>query len=133
MRKLVNGRVFVEFRNQLFSMFTFNRLTAELIKELCDPEWQETDLSFLRLDLPPERPYDKMLARFHNPFEVTKLFERNGFHDVKITYYHQHPAPPFVEKDAPEFFRIRAMQREGVESWKNMFTCSAFVVEASNE
>lgn len=130
---LVYGKVFVEFRNQLFSLFTFNRLSVELVQEMSEGDWKDDiiqALSFLFMDLPPVRPYDKMLAKFHNPFEVTQLFQRNGFRKINLWYYHQHPAPPFMEKIAPIQYRRDALLREGDQGWQSMFTCSAFVVEA---
>jgi SAM-dependent methyltransferase len=128
--KLVHGKVFVEFRNKLFSLFTLNRHTSELIKELCDPDWRDVvNTSFLKNDLPPQRPYDEMLAQFHNPFEMINLFEHRGFHDVGVHFYHYHPAPPFMEVVDPELYRDRAMKRETTQDWKSMFVCSAFVIE----
>lgn len=131
--KLVTGKVFVEFRNELFSFFTHNRLTLELFKKLTDEQYHaelEFAMSSLRLDLPPVRPYDEMVANFHNPFEIRELFQANGFTDINIRYYHQHPAPPFMAESDPLEYRMAALAMEGRESWMDMFTCSAFVVEA---
>jgi 2-polyprenyl-3-methyl-5-hydroxy-6-metoxy-1,4-benzoquinol methylase len=84
------GRLFVEFRNKLFSLFTFNRYTKEFILDelLCDVPLdvkaivaQELDKR-LAVDLPPLRQvsddgkapgFDAILSKFHNPFELTQL------------------------------------------------------------
>src|SRR5208337_772115 len=82
------GSVFIEFRNSLFSLFTFNRYTVDFIlndllvgvssavKETVAKDLQ----SRLRMDMPPVRTviegssdapgYDAVLSKFHNPFEI---------------------------------------------------------------
>ena len=89
--------MFVEFRNKLFSLFTFNRHTRDFIlNDLLtgiSPEVKkvvEEDLnSRLRMDMPQARMgsseepgYDAILSKFHNPFEVAELFRGHQFKDV---------------------------------------------------
>jgi 2-polyprenyl-3-methyl-5-hydroxy-6-metoxy-1,4-benzoquinol methylase len=128
-----DGKVFIEFRNKLFSLFTANRLTAEFIsEELTEKGFDSKEYlsGLVDMSLPPERPYDQMMAKFHNPIEISEYFEHNGFKDVNILWYHQHPTLPALEKENPKKFREIALQMEGRVSWKNLFTCSAFVIEA---
>lgn len=89
------GHVFIEFRNSLFSLFTFNRNTVDFItNELLQGIDQKLvslvreDLnSRLRVDQPKVRDrlpdgspdYDVILSKFHNPMNINGLFERNGF------------------------------------------------------
>jgi hypothetical protein len=137
------GSVFVEFRNKLFSLFTFNRLTLEFIlDDLLDgvaPELKalvEADLRpRLRMDMPPRRPgFDDILAKFHNPFELPGLFDRCGFSAPRLRWYHYHPAMPYLEGEEAERFREESLQLEGEPSgWRGYFLCSAFVVEAVRE
>jgi SAM-dependent methyltransferase len=127
------GKVFVEFRNDLFNLFAMNRLTVEFIADdLTEPPYHQQAVAELsarmRMDVPPLRPYDTMTARYHNPLEMVGLFERLGFVDVKTLWYHYHPALPYLD-DGFEF-RKAAMAMEGKPSWKSMFICSAFVIEA---
>jgi SAM-dependent methyltransferase len=127
------GKVFVEFRNDLFNLFAFNRLTVEFVRDnLVEPEYRdvtEADLSArLRMDVPPLRLYDAMLARYHNPFETKELFEELGFKNINILWYHYHPTLPYLDNGLE--YRKAAMAMEGKPSWKSMFICSAFVVEA---
>lgn len=142
------GTVFIEFRNSLFSLFTFNRYTADFIlNDLLagvSAEVKETvakDLeSRLRMDMPPRRNkidgsdapgYDAILSRFHNPFEVFELFAKHGFHDAKLLWYHYHPAMPYLESGMQGLFRQEAIRLEHEASgWRGLFLCSAFVVEA---
>jgi 2-polyprenyl-3-methyl-5-hydroxy-6-metoxy-1,4-benzoquinol methylase len=142
------GTVFIEFRNKLFSLFTFNRYTLEFILEdlLVDVSSElkarvAEDLeSRLRLDLPPIRDtaaggtapgYDAILSKFHNPLEADELFARHGFEEVKLLWYHYHPAMPMLEAQALQLFREQAVALEEESSgWRGYFLCSAYVVEA---
>lgn len=159
MKNLVkpNGRVFIEFRNKLFSLFTFNRYTYEFIMEdLLDgvsPQLKSIVSKNLRdrleMNLPTPRltnaggntneysedsevpGYDAILSKFHNPFEIIDLFEKIGFENIKIHWYHYHPAMPNLSEIDPHLFRDEALKLEHNNSnWKGMFLCSAFVIEA---
>ena len=142
------GTVFIEFRNKLFSLFTFNRHTLEFVlddlladvggalKQIVAEELQGR----LRTDLPPIRAtteagdapgYDAILSKFHNPFEAEAFFARHGFEQVKLLWYHYHPAIPMLESRAPQLFRDEAIALEHESSgWRGYFLCSAYVVEA---
>jgi 2-polyprenyl-3-methyl-5-hydroxy-6-metoxy-1,4-benzoquinol methylase len=142
------GTVFIEFRNKLFSLFTFNRYTYDfilndLLKDVEDDikDAVAEDLeSRLRMDMPPVRTrlegtdapgYDAILSKFHNPFEVVELFEKLNFREIEILWYHYHPAMPYLADKMPERFRAEALHLEHETSgWRGMFLCSAFVVEA---
>jgi 2-polyprenyl-3-methyl-5-hydroxy-6-metoxy-1,4-benzoquinol methylase len=141
------GRLFVEFRNKLFSLFTFNRYTKEFIlddllrnvpSDVKAVVAQELDKR-VAVDLPPKRyvsgdgsapGFDAILSKFHNPFELTELVEHSGFKDVRIHWYHYHPAPPMLEGSIPGFRKAgMALEHEG--SWRGSFLCSAGVIEAT--
>lgn len=142
------GSVFIEFRNNLFSLFTFNRYTADfIINDLLRDVTSDVkahvakDLETkLRMDVPPKRDkiqdsdapgYDAILSKFHNPFEVLELFKKHDFEDVRLLWYHYHPAMPYLEEKMPESFRKEAIRLEHEPSnWRGFFLCSAFVVEA---
>lgn len=142
------GSVFIEFRNKLFSLFTFNRCTYEFILDdlLAPVSPQLKDLvaqelkSRVRMDLPPQRKttetgegpgYDAILSKFHNPLEIDQLFHRHGFGQLRLLWYHYHPAFPMLQGEAAELFRKEAIRLEHEASgWRGMFLCSAFVVEA---
>ena len=135
------GSVFIEFRNKLFSLFTFNRHTYDFIlNDLLDDVADELKdlisvglLSRVRYDLPQPTGYDNIISRFHNPLEMTDLFHRHGFTDVRFLWYHYHPAMPYLEQGMPELFRKEAIRLEGTSDWRGMFLCSAFIVEAVKE
>jgi len=142
------GSVFIEFRNKLFSLFTFNRYTIDFILtdllSSVSPAVKSVvakDLeSRLRIDMPPLRMalegsdapgYDAVLSKFHNPFEVLDLFTRHGFERARLLWYHYHPAMPYLQGQIPELFRKEAIRLEHESSgWRGYFLSSAFVVEA---
>ena len=143
------GLAFIEFRNKLFSLFTFNRHTYEFVMDDLlagvSDEVRGVVGTFLKdrleMDKPPVRAthyddetkvgYDAILSKFHNPFEVLDLFDRMGFEDAELLWYHYHPAMPFLADQAPEAFREDALALEHEASgWRGLFLCSAFVVQA---
>jgi len=143
------GHVFIEFRNKLFSLFTFNRNTYEFIMDelLFDvsPEMRAIVGDFLRERVVMEKPdirsrhdddatkpgYDAILSKFHNPFTILDKFNDLGFTDAKLLWYHYHPAMPLLSEQNESEFRAEAVKLEGdTSNWRGMFLCSAFVVEA---
>ena len=149
MRALVGGtgKVFIEFRNKLFSLFTFNRFTKEFILDdllagVSDEVRQavagELDQR-LAVDLPPKRMiaegeapgYDAILSKFHNPFELETRLAASGLKVNALHWYHYHPAMPMIEGRIGPAFRDEAMKLEKAEfDWRGYFLCSAGVFEA---
>ena len=139
------GRLILQFRNSMFSMFTFNRLTKEFILDellVGVPDAIRgivaTDLDArLAVDKPPVRTrptgdgYDEILSRFHNPFELAQVVEQHGFSGVKYHWYNYHPAYPMIadQIDARAYREAQvALEHEG--TWRGMFLCSAGIIEA---
>jgi 2-polyprenyl-3-methyl-5-hydroxy-6-metoxy-1,4-benzoquinol methylase len=143
------GRAFVSFRNKAFSMFTMNRYTRDFfieellhdipgeIKDSVDADLQKR----VAMDKPPVRDsnvaggvgYDQILSKMHNPFEMDDLFKDAGFSSTRLHWYHYHPVPPMLSGNSVDTleFRKAAMALEGeTSSWRGIFLCSAFVVEA---
>ena len=160
MRDMVKpgGKVFIEFRNKLFSLFTFNRYSYEFIMDDLldgvDPKLKNIVSENLKPRLEMDKPekrltgksadlvepsgeettvgYDAILSKFHNPFEILDLFKECNFIDEKLLWYHYHPAFPFLSKGNEKIFGEEALKLEHENSnWKGLFLCSAFVVEAS--
>lgn len=132
------GTVFVECRNKLFSLVTFNRFTYEFIMDdlLGDVhgEVREKTDGFLRtrvdVDVPPA-PTSGHSARYHNPLDIHEVFEDAGFIDVRVRPFHYHAAIPRFEKELGAAFRAESIALENEASdWRGLFLCSAFVVEA---
>lgn len=141
------GTLILQFRNSMFSMFTFNRLTKELILEdLLAPvpdkfkSVVEADLDQrLAVDKPPKRTwdrnapaYDEILARFHNPFELAEVVKAQGFTDLSYRWYNFHPTYPMIAGGIdPREYRQAQIALEEDTSWRGMFLCSAGMIIAT--
>jgi SAM-dependent methyltransferase len=106
------GKVLIEFRNKLFSLYSMNRYTKEFILddllasvpgELKDRVGAELDKR-LATDLPKQRQavgagpsYDAILAKSHNPLELEALYTAARFKNFRLHWYHYHPTPPMLE------------------------------------
>lgn len=142
------GTLLLQFRNAMFSMFTFNRLTKEFIlDDLLAPvpavfrEAVAADLDRrLAVDKPPVRRrddgsgYDEILSRFHNPFELADIVRSAGFEDLSFHWYNFHPTYPMIsgEFDAREY-RAAQIALEEDTSWRGMFLCSAGIIQARKQ
>ena len=140
------GTMFLQFRNSMLSLFSFNRYTMEFVMDdlLRDAPQEikaivEADLQGrLAMDKPPLRTgtaeapgYDEILAKFHNPFELSTLGESLGFKDLRFHWYNYHVTPPMLSGAAGQLFRTAGIEFEGSDNWRGMFLCSAGVIEAT--
>ena len=139
MRHLIKpgGSVFVECRNKLFSLVTFNRFTYEFIMDdlLAGVSGEVKDMAgeFLKtrvdVEIPPKPAGHE--AKYHNPLDIHEVFEAAGFVDVRVRPFHYHAAMPRFEKELGAAFRAQSIALENEPSnWRGLFLCSAFVVEA---
>lgn len=140
------GRLLLQFRNSMFSMFTFNRLTKEFILDellVGVPEEVRNVVSAdlddrLAVDKPPLRTrpsgdgYDEILSRFHNPFELAEIVRSFGYSELRFHWYNFHPAYPMLSPaiDSAQY-RQAQIDLEGDASWRGMFLCSAGLIEAT--
>ena len=142
------GRLLLQFRNSMFSMFTFNRLTKEFVMDELLPEVPESIREIVSADLdqrlavdkPPNRTrptgdgYDEILSKFHNPFELSEIVKSFGYKDLQFHWYNYHPAYPMLAGSIdPKVYRQAQMDLEGDTSWRGMFLCSAGLIEAVKE
>jgi len=148
------GRIFVEFRNELFSLFTLNRYsyaffkdnlmkTASLESEKLEASAEIHEIAekikpFFNLDQPPLRSgsanapgYDTILSKFHNPLNLSQFFKSSGFKIVDTFFYHYHAFPPMFEREHPRLFREASLAMEqDPHDWRGYLMASAFVIEA---
>jgi 2-polyprenyl-3-methyl-5-hydroxy-6-metoxy-1,4-benzoquinol methylase len=139
------GQLILQFRNSMFSMFTFNRLTKEFILDellVNVPDSMRNAVARdldnrLAVDKPPVRTrptgdgYDEILSRFHNPFELQELVRAQGYCDLKFHWYNYHPTYPMIaDQFDPREYREAQIALEHEGSWRGMFLCSAGVIEA---
>lgn len=139
------GTLFLQFRNSMLSLYSFNRLTMEfLMDELLAPV--STDIKNtikaeleprLAMNKPPKREekhdgpaYDEILAKFHNPFELQALVNANGLTFTKFHWYNYHVSPPMLAGTLGQAFREAGIELEATDDWRGMFLCSAGVIEA---
>jgi len=140
------GTLILQFRNSMFSMFTFNRLTKEFIlEELMEPVPEqfrnavEADLDQrLAVDKPPIRRredghgYDEILSKFNNPFELAEVVKSQGFTDLSYRWYNFHPTYPMIAGSIdPKEYRQAQIDLESDTSWRGMFLCSAGMIIAT--
>ena len=139
------GTLFLQFRNSMLSLYSFNRLTMEFIEDELLAEVPDSVREVVRrglqdriaMDKPPKREwevdgpaYDEILAKFHNPFELADLVRSHGFEDIRYHWYNYHVTPPMLAADAGQDFRTAGIELEASDSWRGMFLCSAGVIEA---
>ena len=142
------GRLLLQFRNSMFSMFTFNRLTKEFVMDELLPDVPESIREIVSADLdqrlavdkPPKRTrptgdgYDEILSKFHNPFELSEIVKSIGYKELQFHWYNYHPAYPMLAGSIdPKVYRQAQMDLEGDTSWRGMFLCSAGLIEAVKE
>ena len=138
MRALVRpgGLVFVECRNSLFSLITFNRYTHEflmddLLHDAPEEVRQAVD-AYIRPRLEMDRPpVSSHSSTFHNPLTIPDVFRAAGFEDVVIRPFHYHAGMPILEAQLGQVFRDGSIALENEPSgWRGLFLCSAYVVQA---
>jgi SAM-dependent methyltransferase len=122
------GLVAATARNELFGLFTLNRYSRDLFRELIDVEGLraealpaereglESGLAAMedrfRTDLPPLRTgehgapgYDEVLSRAHNPLALRDAAEAAGLRDVRLLFLHFHRLPPLAAGAVPDLQR----------------------------
>jgi len=141
------GITFVEFPNELFSFYSFNRFSVDLFMDkfwnfsTIPKELQEELKEFLvkRFDqnisfedyaekkkcLGGDVPYP-----MYNPLTICNLFKKHSMRLDKNHFYHFHALPPIWEYKAPELFTELSIAMEDPEDWRGHFLCSAFLSEA---
>ncbi len=141
-----NGRVFIEFRNELFAMFSSNKYSIDFIlNKMLNFNSYPTEIQTAMLEfyskvygvektkVKPDGKilYDDILARFRNPLTIEHdLFSKNGFVLQNIHFYHYHALPPVFSEKFQEFFKEKSIQLEKPNDWRGNFMASAFVAEA---
>ncbi len=138
------GQVFIEFRNLLFAMSTFNRFTHslfmdQLLHEVSGPVRDAVNhelASRLRMDVPGSVARsadagDDILETFDNPLTVPALFANAGFTMFVFTTSTTTQACPTCSQKIPRHFDVRMWRwKMSSSGWRGMFLASAFVIHA---
>ena len=69
--------------------------------------------------------------KYDNPFDTVKAYEELGFSDIKLHWFHYHPAMPYLKKNDPKQFRKSSLELEKNNDWRGMFLASTFIIEAT--
>ena len=130
------GHVFLEFRNALFSLVTFNRYTREF---LCNELLKDTSLPVrkaveselekrLNLQLPQGEIHPEA---FHVPFEIVDIARDLGLDQPRVIPFHFHAGMPAIESEVAQAYRLDSVALEDDSSgWKGLFLASAFLLHA---
>jgi 2-polyprenyl-3-methyl-5-hydroxy-6-metoxy-1,4-benzoquinol methylase len=141
-----NGRVFISFRNDLFSAFTLNKYSKDFflkkvinLKSLSPQMLMKID-EFYSKSCNANNPivnkegkilYTDIKADFNNPLTIeNELFNPCGYVVDKLHFYHYHALPPIFEETHKDEFRKLSMKLEKPNDWRGYLMASAFVVEA---
>ena len=128
------GHAFIEFRNALFSLTTFNRYTFEFTMESLLPdvgtEMGELVAEDLRTRLEMGIPDGgTSSARFHVPFEVLGMAQGLGLDAPRIIPFHFHAGMPYLEFRDPHAYRRASIALEDdVSGWRGFVLGSAFLL-----
>lgn len=139
------GVALIQFRNDLFSVFTMNQYSQNFFLGIIPYKEMNTSLQNDAQDFYSQRfkshstgrhekgniSYSEILADFTNPLTIERdLFTPNGFVINKLHWYHFHALPPVFEQTHKDEFRKLSMAMENIDDWKGYLMASAFVVEA---
>jgi len=148
--KLNNGGTLaIEFRNELFSLFSFNKYSYDfffnkLISNINLPDLfkNKTEI-FLKkvfnlqndIQIIPDSTHisNGLIKKFHNPLTIRKILEDNGFTLNNNFFYHYHALPTSFENFNQKIFNNISIEYEDPTSWKGHFMASAFVAEATKK
>jgi SAM-dependent methyltransferase len=129
------GEMFIEFRNSLFSLVTFNRLTRDFILDdlfgdvPASTRQRVADFIEPRLEMakPPEGS-SALTSHYANPLAIPEWFTSIGFPEVTVHPFHFHAAMPLLEGADPREFRDGSLALEDDTSgWRGLFLCSVFL------
>lgn len=130
------GTVLIQFRNDLFNLFTLNAYSKDFMKRLVDfntlPEPLKTKVEEFyneRLSIGGINSEFDILSKFHNPLTIKDdLFQE---YDIKnIHFFHYHRLPPIFQLKDNALFRKLGDEIENPNNWKGYFMASSFIVEA---
>lgn len=140
MKKLLgkNGLVLIQFRNDLFNLFTLNTYSEGFFKRLINyetlPHSLKKDVDEFykkRLTIDSINSQFHILSKFHNPLTIKdQLFGPAGFDIKNIHFFHYHRLPPIFQLNNNALFRKLGDDLENPNDWRGYFMASSFIVEA---
>ena len=131
------GTVFIEFRNSLFSLFTFNRYTYDFIMDELLLESSPAIRNQVSIELSkhlamdtPSTPAPQ--SQFHNPLTISEELAVTGAWDTDVIPFHYHAGMPLIAgQNNSEFLEASWDQESRAPDWRSLFLCSAFLFKAT--
>lgn len=143
------GTIVVELRNKLFSLFTANMFTGQMMKEMMPVgselsrhvtiaidemyrggiTWHDTQGTMIEAQY---KTFFDIPHVWKNPLTIHEEYHAAHFHIDELLFFHWHIAPPrFEDRDAKEFRRASLEMEKYPRDWRGLFMCSAFLVVAT--
>jgi 2-polyprenyl-3-methyl-5-hydroxy-6-metoxy-1,4-benzoquinol methylase len=143
------GKIFIMFKNELFSAFTLNpysldfflndlvnvkQFSPKIKKDVINYFEKKFDKKISKNTINDKTPDTKILSKFHNPLKVKEeFFQSSGYHVDNILFYHYHAMPPIFESKYPESFKSESLKLENPFDWRGYLMSSAFIIEATKK
>jgi len=133
-----NGTVLIQFRNDLFNLFTLNAYSEDFFKRLIDFDTLPNvlkksidDFYAQNLSTAAINSQFGLISKFHNPLNIeNELFKPMGFEIKNIHFFHYHRLPPIFQTQDNDLFRKLSDEIEDPSDWRGHFLASSFIVEA---
>ena len=141
------GTLAVEFRNELFSCFSFNRFSYDFfmnvllehidfpveLKHVTEIFFKNvTGISEGDMIAPKSTHVNKgVFNKFHNPLSIGESLGKYGFNLKNNYFYHYHVLPPALEKQNSNLFNQLSLSLENPTDWRGHLMASAFISEAT--
>ena len=127
------GWVFLELRNVLFSLFTFNRYTYDLFDQVMlegvQPEVRAAGLDFIASRVLMDVPSNPApLEQFHNPLTVASELSDTALTNIRLLPFHYHAAPPAADVSPQRLDDASAVLESRDDDWRVLLMCSAFLL-----
>lgn len=143
LQKILNpkGKVFIQFRNSLLSLFSLNQYSysfylENLLDESLPPDLRIEAEEFFKEKCAVEAynyEFD-ILSKFDNPLTIeNEIFKPLGLEVDKIHFFHYHILPPVFDKKYPDQFKKLSNAIENPNDWRGYFLASSFIIEATNK
>ncbi len=133
-----HGTVLIQYRNDLFNLFTLNAYSEIFFKRLIEfdtlPDTFKTlldDFYAQNLSTLAINSQFGLISKFHNPLTIeNQLYKPMGFEIKDIHFFHYHRLPPIFQTHDNELFRKLSDDMENPSDWRGHFLASSFIVEA---
>jgi len=144
--KLASGGILAaEYRNELFSLFSYNRFSYDFIvnkliglDKLPDRIKTKVEKNFKRInDISSDDKIVKnsthisngLIKKFHNPLTIQNDLKQNGFSLLNNFFYHYHALPTGFANIDIEVNNDLSIHLENPTHWTGLFMASAFISE----